>query len=222
VACAPLVMLLAAAACARPPEPWLCPETDAGGLVVTEIRGAQSDTDTYGQWIELFNGSGRTLELVGLRVVLIHPNGIDRQAFFVRDGGLELPDGERVVLGHQDPADLPTFVDYGFFVDLHKVTELDPDGASEDAAAEEVWAPADLYTAATMEIEACGALVDRVEYDALPTLGTLALDGALVPPNADANDDPAAWCNDMNPPPDGPMTEIGTPGTPGEANPPCP
>jgi hypothetical protein len=186
---------------------------------VTEIRGVQAADDTYGQWIELYNASSHALELVGVQVSLIHPNGIDRQTFFVRDDALELAAGDRVVLGHQRPDDLPSFVDYGFFVDFHRVTTETDDATT--APEIEIWQPADLYAAATVEIEACGELVDRTEYDALPTMGTLALDGAIAPPSAEANDDPARWCNDSTEPPMSAMFPFGAPGTPGEANPPC-
>ena len=54
--------------------------------------------------------------------------------------------------------------------------------------------------------------------DARKVMRLAALDGA-VPPDADLNDDHERWCADER---EGPPTEIGLPGSPGEANPPCP
>ena len=68
---------------------------------------------------------------------------------------------------------------------------------------------------------ACGESIDRLVFKSLPTTGSYSFDGAKEP-GADANDDESCWCADeTEADPDGPMTEIGIPGTPGEENRPC-
>ena len=46
------------AACTRAPLEVPCPDLRAGDLVISELRGEQSGTDTRGQWVELYNASG--------------------------------------------------------------------------------------------------------------------------------------------------------------------
>jgi hypothetical protein len=67
----------------------------------------------------------------------------------------------------------------------------------------------ELYAPAALDLFACEVRVDRVIYRELRDDGTLALDGAIDPPSASANDDEAAYCFDPA-------------GSPGEPNPPCP
>ena len=112
---------------------------------------------------------------------------------------------EYAVIGHHDPARLPSFVDATIFTDFR--------GAS---------GPRSLHPEGVIELYACNVEIDPVSYRGLPKTCTLALDGSTKP-SADDNDDPERWCNDRTEPPtDGPQTQLGTPGTPGEANPPCP
>jgi hypothetical protein len=188
------------ASCTREPEAFVCPSIAEGELVITELRGPQSGSDTWGQWVELFNASGSDIDLYGLRVTLQPGDGSDPDAFVIRTEPVEVPLGAYVVLGREDDRHRSAHVDYGYEVDV--VGDLPPSGK--------------------VEVEACGELLDTVTYRDLPVLGSLALDGAL-PPTAGANDDQASWCADATEPPlGGPQTEIGVPGTPGEENRPCP
>jgi hypothetical protein len=56
-------------------------------------------------------------------------------------------------------------------------------------------------------VSGCGVQLDRVVFDELPVMGTWSLD------------EDGTWCADTTP---GTGTELGLPGTPGEANTPCP
>lgn len=162
--------LLFIAACARDPEPALCPPLVAGELVVTEIRGVQSPADELGPWIELYNASGRAIDLTGTKIRFRHRDGSAETAVLVRRALPATPDAF-TVLGLFDDTEPPSHVDYGFAGDYR-----------------ESW-----LAAAAVDVEACDARIDRVIYDALPRMGTLSLGGA---PNADRNDLPAAWCTD--------------------------
>lgn len=190
--------------CVREPLSSVCPDLAPGDLVVTEIRGKQ--TGSYRQWIEIHNASDAAVPVGGLRVILTQLDGVGTQTFLVRDEGLELPAGGYLVLGGGDPAALD-YIDYDYTPDLHSAS--DPNQ------------PGDLYTGATLELRACETLVDKLIYRGLPSTGTIALDGA-APPDAAANDDTSVgWCVDDRVS-DGPQTQIGIRGTPGEPNPPCP
>lgn len=202
VAC--LAGCLCAAACVRPPLSGSCPEVAPGDLVVSELRGPQGGS--YRQWVELYNAGDAPVSLYGVRLTFTRLDGNSPVSFTVRDPDLEVEPGGYLVLGGGDPA-TEDYIDYDYTPDYHSVDK--PDN------------PRDLYGAAVLELHACDVLVDEVQYKGLPAEGTLALDGAAAP-DAGANDDSdAGWCVDERVS-EGPQTEIGLRGSPGEANPPCP
>lgn len=190
----PVVGLLGTA-CVRDPLPSACPQLTAGDLVVTEIRGKQAGS--YRQWVEIYNASDADIPLTGLRLTLTQFDGVGSQTFVVRDEALELAPGAYLVLGRGDPAAV-AYIDYDYSADQ----------------------PGDLYSGASLELSACDTVVDGLIYN-LPIEGSLALDGAVLPSAAANDDSKTGWCVDTRPS-DGPQTEIGIRGTPGEANPPCP
>lgn len=184
-----------AAGCEREPLDWICPALEPGALVVTEIRGAQSGTDSYGQWIELYNAGSAAVDAEGLRVNLRTLDGSGETRILVRTS-LEIAAGSYVVLGQFDDGSAPEHVDHGY---------------GSDAAG--------LYDSAAIDILACGELVDRVVYRDLPATGTRAYDGAMDP-DALGNDDEQAWCDDTRSA--GDPLPPGAPGTPGQGNSICP
>jgi hypothetical protein len=197
--------------CVREPTEEICPAVGPGDLIVTEIRGAQSTPDTYGQWIEIFNTTATSFDLRGLQLRMVRLSGGNEVIAILREDELPIDPQQYFVIGHHDPARLPSFVDATIFPDFY--------GKSSTTGLTQ---PRSLYADAAIELIACGAEIDRMFYRDLPKEGTLALDGALKP-TSDASSDPDAWCNDQTEAPiDGPQTDLGIPGTPGEANPPCP
>jgi hypothetical protein len=189
---------LLATACEREALPSICPDVQEGELVVTELRGEQDGSDTYGQWIELaYTGAGK-IDLEGVHVVLQPGDGSASARLIVREP-TTIEEGEYVVLGKAETDAPPMHVDYGFGEDFSD--GLDPGGI--------------------IEVYACDVLVDRLVYKSLPTLGTWSFDGSKTP-DPDANDDETCWCADeSDEPPPGPVTEIGIAGTPGLENRPC-
>jgi len=180
----------------------VCTPVENGQLVISELRGPQSEVDTYGQWIELHNRSTNSLNIAGITLQMYDIQGGGEKIIMVRDEGLTVPPGGYVVLGHQAPGQLPDHVDYGY----------DDDFSS------------DLYSAGVLELYVCNELVDTVIFQNLPTVGSLAFNGAQeltvdVNDNADPNDLDSNWCTDASPVAN--PTEVGTPGTPGEQNRPC-
>ena len=203
---AALVVTNPVTACVRAPLTGNCPNVEAGALVVSEIYGKQANS-SYSQWIELYNASDETIPLKTLRLNFLRLDDTDPVAFFIRDEALELAAGEYVVIGGGDLETEP-YLDYDYTPDYYT---RDPKTL--------LISPRDLYGAARLKIALCDVVLDEIKYDDLPGAGSLALDGSS-PPDAAANDDDANWCVDDRD--IGPGTEIGLPGSPREANPPCP
>jgi len=191
-----MVPSLALAACTHDPLDVACPDIRAGDLVLTEIRGSQSN-DTYGEWVEVYNASEQSIDLSGLSVAFIKLDGSTQSALLVRSE-VVLAAGEYGVLGRQVPGAEPAYVDYGYIDDIDRK----------------------LYDTAAVDIRSCGERIDLVVYRNLPSKGTLALDGSINPPSAQANDDEISWCVDST---EDAMSETaGIRGTPQEGNPVCP
>jgi hypothetical protein len=152
--------------CARDPVDAVCPAISEGALVVTEVRGPQDDME--GPWVELFNASGATVDLAGIKVRFRRKDGSDEIPVLVRRS-LTVGAGEYTVLGLFFDVEIPAHVDYGFLDDF--------DGS---------W-----LAAAAIDVETCGQRVDLAIYDVLPDVGTYSLGG---PPDADNNTLPASWC----------------------------
>ena len=192
------ILAVALSGCVREPLEQFCPTVAEGDLVVTEVRGPQSGSDTWGEWIELYNASAGEIALEGLQVRIRRIDGGADETIIVRPPGVTVAAADYVVLGKFDPDQPPDHVDYGYAIDM----------------------PGDLYDSAAIDVTACGAEIDRFIYRNLPSKGTWALDGAITAPTAEGNDDDAAWCVDdvdvMDP------MELGIPGTPGVMNRVCP
>jgi hypothetical protein len=165
-----LSVVLASAACARSPAEAVCPELASGELVVTELRGPQMPADAAGAWVELYNASGRRLDLAGLELRFRRVDDSGTISVLVRRA-LDVRADAYTVLGLFDDADPPAHVDYGFLNDFR--TD---------------WLPR-----AAVEVVSCGATVDQMYYDALPVQGTYSLGGV---PDASNNDVSTSWCYD--------------------------
>jgi hypothetical protein len=180
-----LVAMALTAGCARDPV-GECASLDPGDLVITEFRGGQSPEDTLGIWVELFNASGRTIDLEGVKVRFRKKDGSSEIPILVRRS-LTVSPGAYVVLGLvADDQARPAHIDYGFGGDFLM----------------------GFLAAAAVDVETCSERIDRAVYDVLPKTGTYSFGSE---PNADNNDIPAMWC-----------VNAASPGTPQQANPPCP
>jgi hypothetical protein len=204
------VVVLGVLGCERAPANEICPRIEPGDLVFSELRAAQTGQDSIGHFIEIYNASGRTIDLQG---VWIHQTSVSgaEQRFLIREP-LELGPRRYAVIGPGlEP--LPSWIDYGVGWDI----------SGGNAVANEP--PRDLikasYPTGFFSLHACDELIDELYYPpgSLPTTGTLACGNLEAPPSADQNDDASAgcWCIDADPP-DVPVPGIGMPGTPGRAN----
>jgi hypothetical protein len=169
-----LLVVSSWSACARDPIDVPCPGVAGGELAVSEIRGDQTGAaDALGQWIEIYNASGRLIDLTGLVVKIRKIDGSAVARIVVREDALAVGAGAYVVLGEFSPVSLPAHVDYGFIDDFSQ----------------------SIYAAGAIVLESCGRIVDQAVYRDLPGSGSWAFDGARVP-DALANDDESSWCAD--------------------------
>jgi hypothetical protein len=166
-----LFLSLCLTACARDPVEAVCPAIVEGDLVVSEVRGPQSPDDANGPWVELFNATGTSIDLEGIKVRFRRKDGSSEIPILVRRS-LVVAGGEYVVLGLFTDGQQPDHVDYGF---------LDDFAGS--------W-----LAAAAIQIDTCGQRVDVAVYDVLPGTGTFSL--GIDPPDSTSNDLPASWCTD--------------------------
>lgn len=165
------LVLLLAAGCVRDPDESLCPDVAAGDLAITEIGGPQTGSDTLKPWIELYNASGRSVDLQGLKVRFLRLTGEVSGETIVRRS-LVVDPGRYVVLGLAVDEDRPAYTDYGISADFHIS-----------------WP-----SQAAVDVQSCGARIDLLQYTSLPKTGTYSL--GVNPPTAEANDLPANWCTD--------------------------
>lgn len=185
------VFSLVATGCTRDPAEAVCPEIAEGDLVVTEIGGPQTGNELLLPFVELYNASGRTVDLLGIKVRFRRRDGSSEIDVLVRRSVSAAP-GSYTVLGKDDDLELETYMDYGFGGEFS-----------------ETW-----LSAAAVDVEACGAQIDRAIYDSLPRIGTYSL--GATPPTGAANDLPANWCTDAR------MNAGSFPGSPQLANAACP
>jgi hypothetical protein len=180
-------------ACTSDPVSEICPPIGAGDLVVTELRGNQGGTS--GEWIEVVNVSSRSLDLYGLQLRIRGLDGDGLETAIVRRA-LVVPAGGRAVIGAFSDDQRPSHVGYGWHPDL-----IGSGGAVQH-----------LPDSGAIDLVTCDVVIDRVVWNDLPSAGTRSL--GLDPPDANGNDNPAAWCVNTAGP-DGA-------GSPGESNPACP
>lgn len=185
--------LLLGAGCVREAEDPECPALAADDLVITEIAGPQTGNDLP-PWIEVYNASGGSVDLQGLRLRFRRIDGSSESAAIVRRS-LRVEPGSYTTLGldADTDADRDPYLDYGFAADYQ----------------------ASWLTTAAVQLETCGTRIASVQYASLPRTGTYSL--GTTPPTAAASEIPASWCTD-------PQIVAGTavPGTPQQANAACP
>ncbi len=164
--------------------------------MVTELRGAQEGSNSLPDFVEIANVGDEVVDLQGLRVHFVRLDGGSELDLIVR-ARRELAPGAYFTFGFVPDATRPLHIDYG-------VGDAYSGG---------------LYPDGVLELHACDDVIDRLVYQELPAVGTWSL--GLSPPDAEGNDSETSWCVDDEPPPPGPQTSLGIPGTPGEANRTC-
>lgn len=166
------LVLISYLSCERDPLTIECSILPEGALVVSEIKGKQSD-DTSPQWIELFNTLAQELTLDGFIILVSKTNGQGLVNIPIRRLGITVPALGYVVLGRVRDDTKPDYIAYGYSDDF----------------------PNDLYLNGIIEVWYCGKMIDRVVYYNLPEKGTLSFDGGEKN-TYQSNDDQAFWCVD--------------------------
>jgi hypothetical protein len=189
-ACALGLWLIGSLGCVREQLPEICPSVDVGELVISELRGPQDGQDSFGDYIEVYNAAGKTVDLQGLTVRLRAAGG-DELKFFVRES-FELEANGYAVIGPGLPDEHESWIDYAIGWDIS--------GGNVDEGEH----PQDFLR----------------DESAFVELGTLACGNAMNPPSADANDDSQAgcWCSDVEDAGGQPLFGVGLPGSPGGPN----
>lgn len=183
------VACVLAPGCVRDAADAQCPALAKGDLVVTEIGGPQTGNDLLVPWIEIYNASGGPVDLQGIRIRFRKPSGSGEIVTIVRRS-LPVAAESYTTLGVDPDDQLESYLDY----------DLDYQGS---------W-----LTAAAVDVEACGELINRARYTSLPKTGTYSF-GAM-PPDPDATEDPTRWCIDTT------VNAGSFPGSPKRANIACP
>jgi len=172
-----------AVGCVRDAAPAECPPITTGELVLTEFAAPKEPEPT---WIELYNASSGTVDLLGSKIRFRKLDGSSEVPVIVRRS-VSVAAGAYIVLGLVNDDDTkPSYIDYGFALDFHQ----------------------GFLPAAAVDVQACDARIDVARYNDLPDVGSYSLGGA---PDANRNEDPAAWCINAT-----------AGGSPRQANPPCP
>lgn len=176
-----VILLLAvgslAAACGPANHEGACKELlIAGDLVVTEIfadyQAAAGGTgvDEGKEWIEVYNASGRPLELRGLTVIHGRPDGSRQRSHTVDD--VTVAPGQFFTMGNSAQDLLPPYIDYGYSADL-----------------------GDLFNSEGGKLELrCGETqIDAAIYEGVRTGRSRQLTAAQ-PPDYTLNDTGGSWC----------------------------
>ena len=107
------VFSLVATGCTRDPAEAVCPDLAEGELVVTEIGGSQTGNDLLKEFVEIYNASGSTVDLLGIKIRFRRRDGSSEVGVLVRRTVSAAP-GSYTVLGKDDDLELETYIDYGF------------------------------------------------------------------------------------------------------------
>jgi hypothetical protein len=191
-----LIAIAGAAACGPANREGACKEKlVAGDLVVSEVfadyQAASGGTgaDEGKEWIEIYNATGRPIELDGLTVVHGRLDGTIQHSHVLED--VTLAPGQFFTMGNTAQDLLPPYIDYGYRDDL-----------------------GDLFNSEPGQIQLrCGdAEIDTAIYQNVRPGRSRQLSAAL-PPDFTVNDTPEAWCESSST-----QFEPENYGTPGQDN----
>jgi len=191
VACVVLVM----GACAREElvATGRCDQVAPGDLVITEVHANPDGSDGDGEYVELFNTSGRLLALDGLTLASSRSDGTGSKSH--RFLGASVDAQDFLVAGNAPLDAMPPHLDYSYGDTLGALRNSD----------------------ARVSIRCGEQLIDEASYERTADGRALELDGRFAPDH-ELNDDWTRWCTT----PEG-VDEVspGNFGTPGTVNSPC-
>ena len=174
-------------------EGGACEDLAPGDLVITEVHANPDGSDGDGEYIELFNATGASLNLDGLTLATSRADGASPKSHRLVGGSVDA-EGYFVV-GNAPVGSIPAHVGYSYGGALGSLRNSD----------------------AVLSVRCGDMLIDQVRYERTVDGRALELDGRLVPDH-ELNDDANNWCAT----PEG-VDEFSTGnfGTPGASNSPC-
>jgi hypothetical protein len=174
-------------------EAGACEDHGPGDLVITEVHANPDGSDGDGEYIELFNATGSSVDLEGLTLEAGRADGTSVKSHRFASGSV---DSENyVVVGNASAESMPGHVHYSYGEALGSLRNSD----------------------AAVSIRCGEMLIDRVLYERTFDGRALELDGRFAPDH-ELNDDSNRWCAT----PEG-VDEVlnGNFGTPGSPNSSC-
>ncbi len=146
-----------------------CSSVAVGNLVITEIMANPSGEDSGNEWLEIYNASGRELDVAGLEILHSRVDTTNERVHTVT--ALRLPPGYSV-LGSAPAGALPAHVDYGYGDALGGL----------------------LNTAGRLVLRCDTTILDLAVYDGAAD-GASRILSAGAPLDPAANDVAASWCD---------------------------
>jgi hypothetical protein len=166
-----------AAACGPANKEGTCKDTlVAGDLVITEVfadyQGAAGGTgaDEGKEWIEIYNASGRPVELQGVTVVHGRTDGTRQKSHVIDD--VTIAAGQFFTMGNSAQDLLPAYIDYGYADDLGELFNTD---------------------AGKIQLKCGDSEIDAAIYQDVRPGHSRQLTAAQ-PPDFTLNDAPESWC----------------------------
>lgn len=143
----------------------------AGDLVITEVFADPSGADEGREWFEVFNATGRAVELDGVTVTSSKADGTRARSHVIAAASVAA--GAYLVLGNALPELVPGHVGYGYATDLGEL--FNGEGGK-------------------LALSCGGMELDSVRYEKVRSGRARAFDGGVAP-DALANDEAASWCD---------------------------
>lgn len=168
---------LVASACGPADNEGACKDMlIAGDLVITEVfadyaaTGGGTGADEGKEWFEIYNATGRPVELEGLTIVHSRPDDSKAKSHVVED--VTIAPGQYFTLGNAAQDLRPAYVDYGYGAALGDL--FNSDGGK-------------------LALKCGDTEIDAARYDSVKSGRSRQLTAAQ-PPDYTLNDDLANWC----------------------------
>ncbi|MBW2224036.1 MAG: lamin tail domain-containing protein, partial [Deltaproteobacteria bacterium] len=168
-------------------EGGACEDLAPGDLVITEVHANPDGSDGDGEYIELFNATGASLNLDGLTLATSRADGASPKSHRLVGGSVDA-EGYFVV-GNAPVGSIPAHVGYSYGGALGSLRNSD----------------------AVLSVRCGDMLIDQVRYERTVDGRALELDGRLVPDH-ELNDDANNWCATPEGVDDFSTGNFGTPG----------
>jgi hypothetical protein len=142
----------------------------AGDLIITEIMANPAGDDTGKEWFEVYNNTGKDIDIAGVELLAGPQDGSSPKIHAVTAGTIQA--GQYFVFGGIADDLKPAYVNYGYGTGLGSL----------------------LNDTGKISLRCNATIVDEVVYRGAASGAARGFTGA-VPPDAVANDDTTKWCD---------------------------